>query len=229
MSTMGSVPSQSLTGDWLVEAIGGEPVDTTAPRAVRFEADTVAGRVGVNHFTGPFTMGEGVIEVGELVSTLMAGPPELMALEDRFVAHLRGVHGFELEGDELVLGDGERSIRLITAGTISVRGSVTYREDAAAAGQPHQRGARRHVGHGRRADCLRRDHRRLGASGALRLVDRSRQERPTSAWGPGEHPFPSGDAALGDRIADCARIRGRAAGTARATGRLSTATPGASI
>ena len=128
MSTMGSVPSQSLTGDWLVEAIGGEPVDTTAPRAVRFEADTVAGRVGVNHFTGPFTMGESVIEVGELVSTLMAGPPELMALEDRFVAHLRGVHGFELEGEELVLGDGERSIRLIPAGTISVRGSVTYRE-----------------------------------------------------------------------------------------------------
>ena len=34
MSAMGTVPTQSVEGDWQGEAIGGEPVDTGALRGV---------------------------------------------------------------------------------------------------------------------------------------------------------------------------------------------------
>ena len=41
-----------LGGGWLVVEIDGEPIDPEAPREIRFEGDRVAGRVGVNRFTG---------------------------------------------------------------------------------------------------------------------------------------------------------------------------------
>jgi heat shock protein HslJ len=73
-----------LKGDWLVVEIYGETVDPEAPRQFHFEADRIAGRVGVNRFTGSITMVGDVVQVGPVASTRMAGPPDLMALEDRF-------------------------------------------------------------------------------------------------------------------------------------------------
>jgi heat shock protein HslJ len=88
-----------LEGDWLVIEIDGEPIDPEAPREVRFEGDRVAGRVGVNRFTGSFSTDGDVIQAGPVASTRMAGPPGLMALEDRFNSHLDGEHEIALEGD----------------------------------------------------------------------------------------------------------------------------------
>ena len=67
-----------LDGDWLVIEIDGETVDPDAPRAVRFEGDRVAGRVGVNRFIGSFTMDGEVLQLGRLAVTRMAGLPEMM-------------------------------------------------------------------------------------------------------------------------------------------------------
>lgn len=121
--------TQRLTGEWLVVSIWGEPVDPHAPRSVIFETATVAGQVGVNRFSGSYKLDIAGIEIGMLVSTLMAGPTELMALEQRFGKHLPGVHALSLDGDRLILGEGDRSIRLSRAApAISVQGTVTYRE-----------------------------------------------------------------------------------------------------
>ena len=92
-----------LGGDWLVVEIDGEPIDPEAPREVRFEGDRVAERVGVNRFTGSFTLDGDTLQVGPGASTRMAGPPELMALEDRFNSHLDGEHEIALEGNVLTL------------------------------------------------------------------------------------------------------------------------------
>ncbi|HSK07517.1 MAG TPA: META domain-containing protein [Acidimicrobiia bacterium] len=46
------------------------------------------GSGGVNRFSGSYQLDDAVIEIGMLVSTLMAGPPELMVLEQRFGIHL---------------------------------------------------------------------------------------------------------------------------------------------
>jgi heat shock protein HslJ len=117
-----------LQGDWLVVGIGGEPVDPGAPRAVRFEGDRMSGQVGVNRFTGSFSIDGDVLEAGPAASTRMAGPPELMALESRFHSHLQGEHEISLEGDELMFGRGERAIVLTRAPSFTVEGTVAYRK-----------------------------------------------------------------------------------------------------
>ena len=104
-----------LEGDWLVIEIDGEPIDTEAPREVRFEGARVAGRVGVNRFTGSFTLDGDTLQVGPVASTRMAGPPELMALEDRFNSHLDGEHQIALKGDVLTLSREAHSMVLTHA------------------------------------------------------------------------------------------------------------------
>ena len=99
-----------LEGDWLVIEIDGEPVESEAPGAVRFEADRITGRVGVNRFTGSFTLEGDVLQVGPVASTRMAGPPELMALESRFNSHLEGAHEIVLEAGVLTLGREDETI-----------------------------------------------------------------------------------------------------------------------
>jgi heat shock protein HslJ len=101
-----------LEGDWLVIEIDGEPVDIDAPRSMRFEDGRVSGRVGVNRFTGAYSIHLDVIEVGPVASTRMAGPPVLMSLEHQFNTHLEGEHEITLVGDDIVLAYGEGGIRL---------------------------------------------------------------------------------------------------------------------
>lgn len=88
----------------------------------------MSGQVGVNRFTGSVTLGGDMLEVGPVASTRMAGPLELMALEDRFNSHLEGRHEVHPEGDYLVLGEGLESILLAHVPGFSVQGTVTYRE-----------------------------------------------------------------------------------------------------
>jgi heat shock protein HslJ len=88
-----------------VVEIDGEPIDPEAPREIRFEGDRVAGRVGVNRFTGSFT----------LDGDTLAGQPELMALEDRFNSHLDGEHDVALKGDVVTLSREAHSMVLTHA------------------------------------------------------------------------------------------------------------------
>jgi heat shock protein HslJ len=67
------ITEHMLEGDWLVVEIGGETVEPQAPRSVRFEGDRVTGRVGVNRFTGSFTIEGDVLEAGPIAATRMAG------------------------------------------------------------------------------------------------------------------------------------------------------------
>ncbi len=117
-----------LEGDWLVVEIDGEPVDPGAPRAVRFEGGRVIGRVGVNRFSGSFSIEGDVLEVGPVASTRMAGPPEMMALEDRFNSALEGEHEITRDGEGLKLGRNERTMVLTSAPGVSVQGTVSFRE-----------------------------------------------------------------------------------------------------
>ena len=115
-----------LEGDWLVIEIDGEPVDPDAPRDVRFEGDRVTGRVGVNRFTGSFTMDGDVLHMGRLALTRMAGPPEMMTLENRFYAAFQG--DLPIRWDEVDLVLGGHAIVLKRAPAVSIRGTVGYRE-----------------------------------------------------------------------------------------------------
>jgi len=120
------MPDHLLEGDWLVIEIDGETVDPHAPRAVRFEGERVAGRVSVNRFTGSFKTDGDVLRLGPVASTRMMGPPERMALENRFNSAFQGDLPIALDEVELVVG--ERAIVLKRAPAVSVRGTVSYRE-----------------------------------------------------------------------------------------------------
>jgi putative lipoprotein len=119
---------RALEGNWLVVEIDGEPVDPAASRSVRFEGDRISGKVGVNRFTGSFRRDGDMLVVGPVALTRMAGPPALMALEQRFTSRLDGALEIGQEGTELTLSEGDRAILLSRASALSVRGTVTYRE-----------------------------------------------------------------------------------------------------
>ena len=65
----------------------------------------MAGRVGVNRFTGSFTVDGDVLQVGPVASTRMAGPPEMMTLENRFNSAFQGDLPIGLDEVELVVSE----------------------------------------------------------------------------------------------------------------------------
>ncbi|MEJ1939090.1 META domain-containing protein [Nostoc sp. NIES-2111] len=58
---------------------------------------------GVNQITGSYGLVDNAVVMGDLASTKMAGPPDLMELESRFTKALAGVNGFTVEGQQLTL------------------------------------------------------------------------------------------------------------------------------
>jgi heat shock protein HslJ len=104
LGTLGQVTNDSFDGTWLLVEIAGERVDSGTPHEVRFENGRVSGQVGVNRFTGSYTDAGDTIDFGPAATTRMAGPPDLMDLEDRFLSALQGEHPMRIE-TRLVIGD----------------------------------------------------------------------------------------------------------------------------
>jgi heat shock protein HslJ len=77
------------------------------------ESGRVSGRASCNTYTGQYALsGEGVA-IRDPAVTVRACAASLMAQEERFLATLRAVHGFDFTSDgALVLrADGKRSIK----------------------------------------------------------------------------------------------------------------------
>ena len=74
---------------WVVTSIDEDPLLVEDPPTIAFEEDgSVSGGAGVNRFVGTWSMDEDVLVFGPLATTRMAGPPERMDLEHRFLAVL---------------------------------------------------------------------------------------------------------------------------------------------
>ena len=108
---------------WRVVRVGESDVDPVAPRAVEFWNGRVSGQVGVNRFTGEYSIEGDTVVIGRLARTLMAGAPEMMELEDRFHAAFAGRLPVAV-GETMRLG----RIELSYTAPSRVRGSVWYRE-----------------------------------------------------------------------------------------------------
>jgi heat shock protein HslJ len=73
---------------------------------MRFEEPArAAGSSGVNRFSAQVTSDASRLRFVSPVSTRMAGPPELMALESEFLARLQAVVAWKIDGDRLRLSD----------------------------------------------------------------------------------------------------------------------------
>ena len=79
-----------------------------------FGADgRVSGRGGVNQFGGSFRVADDTIEFGEMMQTLMAGPPEAMEQEQRFLDALSGNRAWSISRDGRVLTVGDARLRRV--------------------------------------------------------------------------------------------------------------------
>lgn len=77
-----------------------------APELVFISEDTVAGFAGVNTFNGKWSGDSATREISfaeEMATTRMAGPEELMTLENTFLGLLKDVTGYSMNGNTLTL------------------------------------------------------------------------------------------------------------------------------
>lgn len=86
-----------LTGQgWEVVEIGGEPVEMERLPSIEFgDGGRVAGSTGVNRLMGSYELTGSTLQLSQLATTMMAGPPEAMWTEARLVQALGG--GGEVE------------------------------------------------------------------------------------------------------------------------------------
>jgi heat shock protein HslJ len=90
------------------------PLEGSAITAEFGEDGTISGTAGCNSYSGPYEVSGEAIEIGEVVSTLMActEPEGIMEQEQTFLGALKNAERFQHQGEILVLFDS-RGNRLI--------------------------------------------------------------------------------------------------------------------
>jgi heat shock protein HslJ len=99
----------SLAGtEWQCLTIAGTAVKDPQPPTLAFGADgRASGFAGVNRYGGSWEAAAGTaLKLGPMAATRMAGPPERMDLEQRFLAALEGVDAATVQGPTLALRRG---------------------------------------------------------------------------------------------------------------------------
>lgn len=112
-------PTKMLGSIWALVALGGEEPLGDEPLTLELGEDgRVGGFAGVNRYFGDYELEEptaagsgkpaapGTVKFGELGATRMAGPPEMMEQERRYLDALRAVDRYRAEGGLLELSAG---------------------------------------------------------------------------------------------------------------------------
>ena len=95
----------SMTGiEWQPTLLGAKEIATDSGMFVLFEVDgSIKGNGGCNNFFGSLQTTEGKLSVGELGSTRMACPPDIMENETAFLKALQDTTQFEMGKNSLQL------------------------------------------------------------------------------------------------------------------------------
>lgn len=103
--------SWTLNG-WSASSLDPAEFDITAA----FEEGRISGRSGVNSYGGSYEIASGgSFEVGEIASTLMAGPEPAMRAETIYHELLKQARKYAVDGDTLTLSDANGNQLLIFA------------------------------------------------------------------------------------------------------------------
>jgi heat shock protein HslJ len=101
--------SWRLTG-WSLSSLDPNTFTITAD----FAGGQISGSSAVNSYSGSYTAGPGsAFSVGELTSTLMAGPEPEMRAEQAYTTLLRQAKSYTLKGGTLTLSDANGNESLI--------------------------------------------------------------------------------------------------------------------
>ena len=116
----GSSPSLEGTA-W---KLTGWSISSQDPNDFTITAQFADGRIGgtsaVNTYGGPYTTGDdGAFSVGDLVSTMMAGPEPDMRAETDYMTLLAAARQYEVDGETLTLLDAGGNESLIYTATVA--------------------------------------------------------------------------------------------------------------
>lgn len=89
--------------EWILTTLNGHPIHATRPPSMKFAGGTLSVFGGINRLSGSYALVRDAVVMGDLASTLMAGPPELMELEREFAQTLASVDTFHVHGESLDL------------------------------------------------------------------------------------------------------------------------------
>src|SRR5262245_43268165 len=95
---------ETETYAWIVESISGRSTTDPRPRLSLGENGEVTGSTGVNRFSGTYEAEGDLVRVTAQRMTRMAGTPEAMEQEGRFLEALEGWQAFRREDRRLVFG-----------------------------------------------------------------------------------------------------------------------------
>jgi heat shock protein HslJ len=98
---------------WILTEMKEVPVQLSGTRRDAFmEFDWVTkhftGNGGCNEISGNYALRKNDVSFGDVTSTKMSCTD--LAFEDAFLDILRGIDGFEMEGQELILKDGRKEM-----------------------------------------------------------------------------------------------------------------------
>lgn len=117
---------QSISGEWVLSEINGAPLRDTLPdnfRAPTLSIDAegnVSGFAGINRMRGsldPAALARGEFRVPSMASTKMAGPPEAMSVESRYLQAITDAEAYSLEEGTLVLRRGDQPLLRFVRGS----------------------------------------------------------------------------------------------------------------
>ncbi len=101
--------NQAAGKEWTLTTLGGKAIQVAKAPTVKFEQGKLTIFGGVNRLSGSYVLSGESVLMGDLVSTQMGGPPELMELEANFSKAMASVDGFHVNG---------RDLELLSAGTV---------------------------------------------------------------------------------------------------------------
>jgi heat shock protein HslJ len=105
------------------------------PATVTFKADgTLSGNTGCNGFGGSYTLADGAITFGNIISTLIACEEPVADQERAILSDFQGTRSYTIQGDTLTItsDNGQRALTFTAAAAqAAVTGTVTYRERSA--------------------------------------------------------------------------------------------------
>jgi heat shock protein HslJ len=100
---------------WVVASIGGVPTVEPRPRLSLSEDGLLTGTTGVNRIVGTYKAENELVKVEGTGMTRMAGPPEAMDQEKRFLRSLEGWQAFHVGGGRLEIGPVDAGIVCVLA------------------------------------------------------------------------------------------------------------------
>lgn len=117
---------------WRLELVDGKPLPPAAQVTASFADGRVTGKAGVNRYFAAYNVDGRVLTFGEIGSTKMAGPEDLMAVESCYLDALKAVRTYQLVDEKLELWDAAdvRRLVLVRAGPDTALTGVEWRLEA---------------------------------------------------------------------------------------------------